>query len=181
MSIAFGVALLPALYMLYQRKAAASANVAARKERSSDLKANQQALMELRQEQERERKQVQEDERAYAKQLRADREAAAAEAAASGNSTSTSSPGEDWEVVRKTASSSGEDVAAAEGAEDSGSESDESDDDAPAKQRVSMKCQLCKKSFKSQAQMDNHEQSNQHKKAVQAASKAAGKKSRRDE
>lgn len=148
-SIAAGIALLPAAWMFYSRHAAAAEAVAQRKERSSDLKATQQALAELQAEQKRAAAQQREEDRAHQRELKQLREEAAAEAkaakAASGDEERAVSG--EWELVKGTEGAEGDDANASH-------DDDDSDDEPAAKSGSVIKCVLCKKSFKSQQQSE---------------------------
>lgn len=150
--IAAGIALLPAAWMFYSRHAAAAEAVAQRKERSSDLKATQQALAELQAEQKRAAAQQREEDRAHQRELKQLREEAAAEAraakAASGGDEERAVSGE-WELVKGTEGAEGDEATAASHDDD-----DDSDDEPAVKSGSVIKCVLCKKSFKSQQQSE---------------------------
>lgn len=185
LAIAFSVALLPAAWMWWQKKAAAAEAVAARKARSSDLRATQDALAELQAEQKREAAERREADRMHQLQLRREREQAAAEAAidssVAASSAAAAETGDEWEVVDGVATrvSPAQTAAAADDAD--AADSDSGDDSGGGGSSTLIKCALCRKSFKSAAQMDNHLNSNQHKKAIKDSEKANKKKARREE
>ena len=144
LAIAGGIALLPAIYMFLQHQNAARLEKSKRKERSSEMKANQVALIALQEEQARQRKAAQEEEREYARQLKRDREeagvAAAAAEAAHANPTENTDA-DSWEVVENKEL-------------DQPSETEQSDSESEPQTAAKsvIKCALCKKSFKSQQQ-----------------------------
>jgi hypothetical protein len=178
LGLAFAVALLPTGWFAYRKWAVKAEAVATRKERSSELKATQAALVELQAEQARQAAIDKQEQIASQRELRQQREAAAAAAIAAGGAPEATPESESWELLDPAAKE-----ALAEESTEAAAAGESSDEDATSSQSgggVVAKCDLCKKKFKSTAQLENHEKSNQHKKGVQAASKG-GKKPRKDE
>lgn len=190
--LAFLVALLPTVWHFWSKKQEEQEIKQKKKAAASNLKEQQELLAEFQKTQEEEERLRREEEREYQKQLKEERERVWKEQQAdyqrrkaAGLLTEEELQQEaDEEEERKQKKNKkqhkqhhDEDDEDNEQAEDNKDEEEEEDD--KPKGNV-YKCDLCKKKFKSEQQWENHEQSNQHKKALKDA--AGGKrKSRRDD
>jgi DnaJ family protein A protein 5 len=132
------------------------------------LKSDQQILLQLQKEREQLLAQQEQEEREYAAELQRLREEAAAN-------------GEGDEESETEAENTANDASIAKENDDvkaqNSSENDSDTDRAVNRSSAAaFKCDLCNKKFKSENQLNNHHQSQQHKKAEKQADKASRKK-----